>query len=305
MVTRRQKKIAERSSSIGITSMSDKGILQERKKTGIEPMKKEKVVVQVSPSGINKSHKPIFRSSTIDRLAASPKTQKLPSSEHQRKSTKGRDSEIFSSDKTSIVGNKKLSIGTKISEEKKGHNASSCLPYSASKTPEKKDWMTALPKHLSTLRGTQPSNSGRKSDNSAELCTELSVKKSISITPPDSSFDENGDTGISKTRNFNVPTDSQSEKSDHMKGDNKITSKPLHVHEKNFGQVVFNRTINPHEQRSIPGAPEFSATEMSTPPPEIHLRVEPLSSRKKWDNAEDSLKAAKGFRKLLLFGLTS
>lgn len=281
MVSHRQKKIAERSSSRGITSMSAKGILQERKKTGIEPKKKD-VKVQVSPSIINKSHKPIFRNSTIDRLAASRITHKI------------------SSDKISRVGNKK------------GQNAPNSLPNSASRTPQKKDSMTTLPKDFRTLRGTQPSNSVRKSDNSAELCIELSVKKSISITPPGNSFDENGDTGISRTRNFNVPIDSQSEKSDHMKGDNKVTLKALHVHEKkkasnNFGQVVFGRTINPHEQRSIPapGAPEFSATEMPTPPPEIHLRVEPLSSRKKWDNAEDSLKATKGFRKLLLFGLTS
>ncbi|KAL8145018.1 uncharacterized protein LOC141706774 [Apium graveolens] len=288
IVTQRQKKIAERSSTKGITSMSAKGILQERKKTGTEPMKKEKVVVQVSPSSINKSPKPIFRSSTIDRLAASRITHKLPSSEHPRKSTKGRDTEIFSSEKTSIVGNKKLSIVTKIPEKKKGQNASNSLPYSASKTPGKKDSMTSLPKHFSILHGTQASNSVRKPDNSAKKC--------ISRTLPGNSYDENGDTGISRTRNFNVPINSQSEKSNHMKGDNKVTSKAPHVHE---------TTINPHEQRSIPGASEFSVTEMSTPPPEIHLRVEPLSSRKKWDNSEDSLKAAKGFRKLLLFGLTS
>ncbi|KAK1395621.1 hypothetical protein POM88_005484 [Heracleum sosnowskyi] len=293
IVTQSPKKIAERSSSKGLTSMSAKGILHERKKTGNEPMKKKKVEVQVSPSSINKSHKPIFRSSTINRLAASRITYKLSSSEHRRKRTKGSDSEIFSSDKTSRVANNKLSFGTKISEKKNGQNS-----------------VTTLPKHLSTLRGTQPSNSVRKSDNSADLCIELSVKKSINITPPVSSFDENGDTGISRTQNFNVPIDSQSEKSDNMKGDNEVTSKALNVHEKkkasnNFGQVVFGRTTNPHEQRSIPGAPEFSATEMPTPPPEIHLRVEPLSSRKKWDNAEDSLKAIKGFRKLLLFGSTS
>lgn len=91
IATQRQNKIAERSSTKGITSMSAKGILQERNKSGIESMKKEKVVVHASQSSINKFPKPSFRSSTIDRLVVSRITHKLPSGEHPRLSTKGRD----------------------------------------------------------------------------------------------------------------------------------------------------------------------------------------------------------------------
>lgn len=311
LVTCRQNRIAERSSSKGmITSKSTKGILQERKKTGIESMMKQKVNVQGSPSGIDKSQKPIFRISTIDRLAASRITHELSSGKQRRNNTKGTDGEIFPSDKTPRVGNKKLSDATKNSENNRGQNALSTLPYPASKTLEKKDSMTTLPQDFSASGKTQTVNNLRKSDKSAELCIKLSVKKSISITPPGNAFDENGDTGISRTRNFKVPINSQSEKSDHMKGDNKVTPKALDVHEKkratsNFGQEISVEPIIPHEQIYTPGEAEFSVMETSTPSSEMHSRAQPRPSRKKWDTAEDSVKAKQGFRKLLLFGLTS
>ncbi|XP_063950878.1 COP1-interacting protein 7 isoform X1 [Daucus carota subsp. sativus] len=311
LVTRRQNRIAERSSSKGmITSKSTKEILQERKKTGTESMMKQKVNVRGSSSGIDKPQKPIFRSSTIDRLAASRITHELSSGKHGRNNTKGSDGEIFPSDKTPRVGNKKLSNATKNSEKNRGQDASSTLSYPASKTLEKKDSMTTLPQDFSTLGKTQPFNNFRKSDNSAELCIKLSVEKSISISSQGNAFDENGGTGTSRIGNFKVLTDSQSEKSDHMKGDNKITPKALDVHEKkrassNFGQESFVEPIIPHEQIYTTGEAEFSVMETSTPSSEIYSRAEPPPSRKKWETAEDSVKAKQGFRKLLLFGLTS
>ncbi|KAJ6298091.1 hypothetical protein OIU76_019259 [Salix suchowensis] len=46
---------------------------------------------------------------------------------------------------------------------------------------------------------------------------------------------------------------------------------------------------------------ESSEIEISTPPPD-EINPEPIPSRKKWNSDENSPKAAKGFRKLLLFG---
>ncbi|XWS52029.1 hypothetical protein CRYUN_Cryun11dG0032400 [Craigia yunnanensis] len=52
-------------------------------------------------------------------------------------------------------------------------------------------------------------------------------------------------------------------------------------------------------------SPRISEIEVSTPPPNDGMDTEPVQSRKKWNNDENSPKASKGFRKLLFFGRKS
>ncbi|GAB2284550.1 COP1-interacting protein 7 [Dionaea muscipula] len=58
--------------------------------------------------------------------------------------------------------------------------------------------------------------------------------------------------------------------------------------------------------RNSTGSPEISEVEESTPPPTNGMSPDPVYSRKKWDTCENSPKAnSKGIRKLLMFGRKS
>lgn len=126
---------------------------------------------------------------------------------------------------------------------------------------------------------------------------------------------------------FSIPIQDHSAQLDNLKGDSEVTSKASPVLEDvtvSNGHVQFvpEVTIHPlppspkkafnstalhidedgeaNEKFSV--SPEISVVEMSTPPPNDKMAPEPIHSRKKWNSDENSPKATKGFRKLLLFG---
>jgi len=80
LAIQRQKRIAERSSSSGFSAVTTKRTATVNK-TATPSMKTEKPKIQTPIEETKKLHKPVLRSSTIDRLATARITQKVSSTQ--------------------------------------------------------------------------------------------------------------------------------------------------------------------------------------------------------------------------------
>uniref|UniRef100_A0A5B7BGE5 COP1-interacting protein 7 n=1 Tax=Davidia involucrata TaxID=16924 RepID=A0A5B7BGE5_DAVIN len=337
----RQKRIAERSAATGVIPATSKRTSKESK-TAMASVKNEKPKVQSPTQETNKVHKPVLKSSTIDRLAAARMSHKLPSTElkssQPRKATLKENGTTGTtlSRKSAGAENKKLSANkAEHSDKKNSPKNSNELHSSVSDVQEKKDHMDAtpaLPIESSPAQTTQSSNEVDDSENIKELHSITSINKNEGdVIFQENTLDDKSCNRISLNGDLGMPTENHSSQLDYLKGDdNEVTSKTsLVLHEDNtvsndHGEYIPSMAVHPLPaspnkalnstalnddedslgNENFPVSSEISVVEISTPPPNNEMSPEQIHSRKKWNNGEISPKA-KGFRKLLLFGRKS
>ncbi|KAL6999474.1 COP1-interacting protein 7 [Sarracenia purpurea var. burkii] len=313
LLIQRQKRIAERSSARGSYSTTSKRTSKECK-TLIVSSKNEKPKKLQSPEqDKEKLQKQILRNSTIERLAAAKVTRKSSSTEVKSSQPRKAIS------KASKTENKKPGTERgKPSDKREIPNNSNGLLSSVSGTQLKKDnnaeATIALPVESSTGKETQPSEGIFVSENVKEL-------QSISTI-------EQGDKVLKEDKILQI--DTLYDQSCIMNCDNEVTSKASRVLEDTtayVGRVQFVSEVTVIPSPPSPNTPlggctshideegavndrfspsfEISVVKMSTPPQDDGMAPDPIHSRKKWNPGENSPKATKGFRKLLLFGRKS
>ncbi|KAJ6752096.1 hypothetical protein OIU85_002514 [Salix viminalis] len=263
----RQKRIAERSAG-GSGPATSKRIPAGKVPTAIST-KNEKPKTQ-SPS--QDAKKPVIRSSTIDRLATARATPKLTSTESK------------------AVQPKKATLKANVLSQKAAGAGNTSPDTVQSDINRKKDGAVATgerPVDKIPAQTSQYSEGINDFKDIKEMHSVSSTKHNAGIMISGDSLDDKGCNGDS------LRIDS-SALPDHSKtGDEgcpESQNKALNL-----------CAIDVRENGGFSEILESSEIEISTPPPD-EINPEPIHSRKKWNSDENSPKAAKGFRKLLLFG---
>lgn len=343
LLIQRQKRIAERSAGGGGSAAIKRTPAENR-----SPTTSKKTVKNESQSPAKESanlHKPVFRSSTMDRLATARTTKNAPPTQtksgHPKKEIlKANGTATALSKKTARAENKKSNASrVKPSDKQNDQNFVNevvpCDPDvqgnedcmdSAAALPTDPDVQrnqdcvettTALQIESTAAQVTQNTEAIDDSKDIKELRGILSTEKNEDIIAEQSNLDD-------ESCNVNI-TETQPLQLDHIKDDEKLSKalpalcddtkvpeeQGVHIsettmhptppaHEKGltFPSVKFEESATIIENAR---SPEISEIKVSTPPPS-ELNTEPMHSRKKWNNDDNSPKAAKGFRKLLLFG---
>lgn len=322
LLLQRQKRIAERSATNGLTPTS---------KTPVST-KIEKLKIQSSTQELERLHKPVLRSSTIDRLAAAHTNQKAPSTQlkpgQPKKATvKAKWATATNLSKAVGLENMKPSLNKVKSTNKKNDPTDLNGKLStASAVPRKEeDWKEAsslLPTQLSSVQA-----------NYIDDCDEIKELHATSIEKNGGKFNAQGNTLDDKRCNrSSLNGDSSLLTEDHMgrlgysKGNiNQAPEASLMLPEDQKVPDVHVKLVPEIRAHPLPASAnksldtalsiedhsaanknfhvcaEISEIEISTPPNDV-LSPDPVHSRKKWDNSENSSKFNKGFRKLLLFG---
>lgn len=326
----RQKRIAERSAANGFTPTS---------KTPVSS-KSDKLKTQSSTQESEKLHKPVLRSSTIDRLAAArtyPKATSTPSKPGQPKKTVVKaNGAIATILPQKAVGpeNKKPSMNkVKSTNKKNDQNDFSGKVSTALDAPRKgedcKEASSTIPIRSTAAQAIQPVGSVDDYEDIKELHTTSSIEKSEGkVTSQGNALDDKRCNGRSLSWNSSVPpTEHHSARLDYLKGNINQASEESQIPPEDKAvtdiHVKLAPEISPHHLpasankssntalniedhnaaiKNFPVSTEISEIEISIPPPNDLFSPEPVHSRKKWDNVENSPKATKGLRRLLLFG---
>ncbi|GFZ04822.1 COP1-interacting protein 7 [Actinidia rufa] len=312
LMIQRQKRIAERSAARGSNPATSKRTSIENK-AAIVSVKNEKPKLQFPEQDKERLQKPILRNSTIDRLAAAKVTPKL--SLTKEKSSQPRKAIL----KASGTENKKP--GTEKVKSSGKPPGVQCKKNGA-------DTTMALPVESSLGKPTQPSEGIHDSKIIKELHRTSSFENGDKIlqrcTLDDKSCNRDLPNG-----SVSVPVQDHSSQMDCVNCDNEVTSKASPVLEDTTasnGNVQFVPEVIVHPFPPSPKkalrvitshideggvtneifsvSAEISVVQMSTPPDD-KMAPETIHSRKKWNSDENSPKATKGFRKLLLFGRKS
>ncbi|OMP04634.1 hypothetical protein COLO4_09442 [Corchorus olitorius] len=318
----RQKRIAERSAGGGSNPVTSRRSSTENKTSTTS--------IKSQPQDTKKSTKPVIRTSTIERLATArnttPKVSSVePKSSQPKKSTlKENGTSKPVSQKTARVEDKKTSSNkVKVSDKKKDPNVvNTATDLDVQRKEDSKEVMVALPTEPAAPEAIQPTEVVQEFKDIQEL-------KSTSIDKTEGTAISQTNTSEDKTSNGNMITEDKPVQIDHVKGDEEVTRASIVVSEDKSAPEVFNEDIPETTVHPLPPAPvktvkfanvnieendakkekyvssRVSEIEISTPPPNDGMNMEPVHSRKKWSNDETSPKAAKGFRKLLFFGRKS
>ncbi|PNT59338.1 hypothetical protein POPTR_001G403700v4 [Populus trichocarpa] len=288
----RQKRIAERSSG-GSGPATSKRIPAGKVPTAIS-IKNEKPKTQ-SPSQDTK--KPVFRSSTIDRLATARATPKLSSTESK------------------AAQPKKATLKANVLSQKAAGAGNTSPNTVKSDINRKKDGTIATAEKPVDLIPTQASQSAEGINDFRdikELQSVSSAKNKAGNMISGDSLDDKGCNGDSLHKDSSAGDEGFSKVAPvvceyiETPGDHgEYTSETTIHHVPESPNKALNLcAVNIRENggfSEILELPEKSEIEISTPPPD-EINPEPIHSRKKWNSDENSPKAAKGFRKLLLFG---
>ncbi|KAM4092729.1 hypothetical protein ACJW30_06G061300 [Castanea mollissima] len=300
LMIQRQKRIAERSSSKGSSTETTKRAPTVNK-TAVTSMKNEKPNIQTPIQETKKPHKPVLRSSTIDRLATARTTQKVSltqsKSDQPKKSTSKANGVAATNlpKKTAGAENKKPTPSTvKPSDEKKDpKNLNQTL--SSDTDVQAKDGMGSVaefPVKSSAAQVTQTDDALDLKDIK-ELHTTASIEKNEeTVNSHRDILDDGNCNGNSLKMASPVLTE------DHILTVARPEASPDKVLIPSAENLGANDAINENFQVT----PEISEIEISTPPPGNGAVSESNHSRKKWESDENSTKATKGFRRLLMFG---
>ncbi|KAM7250280.1 hypothetical protein ACFE04_022163 [Oxalis oulophora] len=264
----RQKRIAERSGG-GSTPTTTK-------KIPTKPVKRENSKVQSPAEEVKKVQKPVLRSSTIDRLATARTTPKALSSPSDSGQPRKTTSKINSS--ATITSQKKIST------ENTKPNKDKVKPLSKENVGE------ILSKEI-----LRDSGFLEKSDSIGAGLVPMDIVDDYKDIKElhDISSTEKSEEKVTGQRN------SVDEKSCH---ENSLNEDNL---EKQIVESLAKVNENGGTEVNFVRAP-ITEIEVSTPPPsDDALDQDSIHSRKKWNSDENSPKAAKGLRKLLLFGRKS
>lgn len=286
----RQKRIAERSASKGVTTATS-GRLSTERKTGITSLKTEN----------STKPKPVLRSSTIERLAAARTTAPKASTTQSNSLPK----------KQSVKANGVASTTYK----KPSPNKSKPSEISPKKPNQVLSSRSSVnEKDLIEVKETQPVNSAVTQPSNTDDHLSEDVKTLQTVSSVIVKKEENDAMNL----NLSVPIQDQIVSNSETRLQNES---PILKEEEKTEQVESSLTPEPESspptQISIeetnnlviensPASPEISEIEDSTPPPSADTAAESPHSRKKWSTEDqNSPKVTKGFRKLLLFGRKS
>ncbi|WCJ32153.1 COP1-interacting protein 7 [Euphorbia peplus] len=279
----RQKRIAERSTAGTAAS----------KRLALKKMSTATSAKTEDPQ-LQENKKTVFRSSTIERLAsarAAPKVQLVQPNAIQPKKPTSKKNGL--SQKTSAA-------------ELKTPSSNTAKPDVPQKKVSK-EVTTDKSMQEPALKSPQPMNHIDEFKDIKELNSIASVEKSgvNELSKPES-----------KDANSSFHIDSSTQH-DHLKGKDEqvFTEAPILDEEMKTCEINVhplpeypNRDIDicteNARENSIKSENMPSKLQVSTPPPD-EIIPEAVHSRKKWNSGETSPKAAKGFRKLLLFGRKS
>ncbi|XP_022717047.1 COP1-interacting protein 7-like [Durio zibethinus] len=316
----RQKRIAERSAASGLNPVTSRRSSTENKTS--TSMKSQPQIQDTK-----KVPKPVLRSSTIERLASARNTSKASSAESKssqpEKSTlKENGSSTTVSQKTTRVEDKKSSTN-KVKAPDKKSGTSKVLPSDFdAKGKDSKEVTVALPMESAASEATQPTDIIDDFKDIQEL-------QSTSIVKPEENAISQRNTSEDRSSKGNIVTEDKPLQLDNVNGHAEFTKASTVVSEdkktpEDCGEDIPEMTVRPmpplpnktvkFSTVNIEGnramnekylSPRISEIEISTPPPNDGMDMEPAHSRKKWNNDENSPKAAKGFRKLLFFGRKS
>ncbi|KAM4092730.1 hypothetical protein ACJW30_06G061300 [Castanea mollissima] len=286
LMIQRQKRIAERSSSKGSSTETTKRAPTVNK-TAVTSMKNEKPNIQTPIQETKKPHKPVLRSSTIDRLATARTTQKV--SLTQSKS----DQPKKSTSKANGVAATNLPKKTAGAENKKP------TPSTVKPSDEKKD-----PKNLNQ---TLSSDTDVQAKDGMGSVAEFPVKSSAAqVTQTDDALDLKDIKELHTTASIEKNEETVNSHRDilddgNCNGNSLKMASPV-LTEDHILTVARPEGANDAINENFQVTPEISEIEISTPPPGNGAVSESNHSRKKWESDENSTKATKGFRRLLMFG---
>ncbi|CAI0438992.1 unnamed protein product [Linum tenue] len=288
----RQKRIAARSSGSSNSPLT----ASRRNSTGT--LKEGKPKIQ-SPSSSQDGKKSVFRSSTIDRLAAARTTPKVESTTQSKpKSAMSKANGLQQKGSARYDNNKKPSAKpakSDVMQKKNTAQKSTESLIAAQDTPPSND--TAALREIKELeRLPEVKNEGStvslsngmegKGCNDANILVEPSAETTPlkGDSPATSALAKGGEAS-----SFELMED--------------ISGVMIHPTpespDKQLNQYAVN--IEEDEKRNVHLAlPQLSEIEISTPAPN-EANPEPTHTRKKWNSGETSPKGAKGFRKLLFF----
>ncbi|XP_048235022.1 COP1-interacting protein 7 isoform X3 [Ricinus communis] len=295
----RQKRIAERSTAGN--SIASKRIPAKRLSTATSLKNEEPKVQSLS----QETKKAVFRSSTIDRLAIARTTPKMESALSKLAQPKKASIKAKSlSQKTASADNKKLSL----------NNVKADVPLKKEVKVAAAEKPTKVP-----TQASQPTEAPDEFKDIKELHSIASIEKNRGSIV--SEIDASNDKAYNGS---SLQIDSSTEQ-DHLKGNNEelsvavpIPHKDIKASKGTFEMMTYpvpespNKVLNFSAVNTIENSarsenlpsPKKSEIEISTPPP-VQISPETIHSRKKWNSDETSPKAAKVFRKLLLFGKKS
>ncbi|XP_050216298.1 COP1-interacting protein 7 [Mercurialis annua] len=299
LLIQRQKRIAERNAAGNSPAASKR--MPAKKLSTSASLKNENYKSQ---SSSQENKKAVFKSSTIDRLATARTTPKVESAQSQPAHLKKIPLKANSiSQKTASADNKKPSL----------NNAKSDVPP---KKEIKVVGKTEKPTVVLPPQTSPPTNAMDEYEDIKELHNIASADKNEGkmVSERDASDD--------KAYNGSTVRIELSGKPNHLKLDTEELFVAAPIPEDHGPQTLDmithsvpeppNKALNLSAEKTaeysvgsenLP-SPKKSEIYMSTPPP-TEMSPEQFHSRKKWNSDETSPKAAKGFRKLLLFGKKS
>ncbi|KAF5728022.1 hypothetical protein HS088_TW21G00164 [Tripterygium wilfordii] len=309
LLIQRQKRIGERSSVRSSPATVKKTPVD--KKSAAVSIKNDKPKIRPQIQEANKSDKPICRSSTIDRLATARTTQ-VPSSKSKSGDPK----------KATVKAN---GVATLRQKNSGSENEKPGLNKVKSDVQAKRDdkATSAAPAGVAARAATQPLDVTDDFKDIKELHTTASiVKNQVNMVEEGDTFGGKGCNGNPLGITSSEPVEDQHAQLDQGNHKGLTTASPTHSNEKDIsdacGDYTSEITVHP-----IPESPKKAVVistskdygalkediylpknrelEISTPPID-GMDSEAAHSRKKWNSDENSPKAAKGFRKLLLFG---
>nr|XP_016477578.1 PREDICTED: uncharacterized protein LOC107799028 isoform X2 [Nicotiana tabacum] len=305
----RQKRIAERSGTTGFT----KPTTRKNAKESATSSKFEKPKPEAPTEATNRLHKPVCKSSTIDRLSAT-RTAKDRSIESKttpsRKASQKENKVIAPLQK---AGNESKKCPSKIKpSDSKSHQVKPsdtkvhAKDYSASDSQKVKDGKDDI-MLMSNERGSelrpQFCNETVDAKNTEEVRSiSLNEKKDIPLLSAKHLKDEKKQSS-NKVRFVLSEVESSAAVDDVIGVSPQVNGNPSPIN------PLTSSASKMHEDSNINVEPtecqEILSNEVSTPPPNNEMNLEANNTRRKWITDESSLKVTKGFRKLLLFGRKS
>lgn len=308
LVLQRQRRIAERSAGTVSNRATSNKSMKESKRSMATPVKVEKPKYQASNGEAEKLHKPICRSSTIDRLATARITH-MPSTESQNRSSR----KTITRENGVVTGIEKKTNHQKVKSSDKSSMNESNMTSSASDALEKE----------SSIEGRPQANEVDDFRDIKELQTISSVEKieNCMISSSNTFVNENCDQ-MSNGR-FSMPNEDQSVQQQDLKVSNEIQSVASAFEDVTSDDIASTKMTNdPSSYNDLTSAAstmyknsavsaespmynEISPTETSTHLPSDEVKPVTHHSRKKWITGGDSPQVTKGIRKLLLFGRKS
>lgn len=308
----RQKRIAERSAAKGVTQETSKRSSKESKENSVST-KTEKAKLHAPTDENKKSHKPVMRSSTIDRLAAARTTNKQLSTESKVGQNRKPTSKVNSVMATSSL---KKTKGTQEPQDKVNRSdkkTSTKNSRISSSNIQGRNSISATPlisEESRSAEGTLGKNDIEDFGTVKVLHTVTSVeKREVNMLSTKDASDDKNSIQVLSDKDLLSSEDLSTKKELQGNVDNRVGIIPqVTVHptvENNLKSTVLNTDAKGGEKKKLSFSPEISVMDISTPPPNSETSPELSHSRKKWNNGESSPKVPKGFRKLLLFGRRS